>query len=119
MSMRNQNSELRIKNFLKIEADGAYAVVEHGGRKARVLLRVRPLLRGVERVVHDPRQIEAIAVRLQEVTFSTARMVTAVVNTLAWQLGVKVNGKRRMPAQYSREPNITYGSKTTALKNLR
>ena len=101
-------NKFQIRNSqLVIDVQEKNALVQCGAQQAVFDLYKKPLLRGIAKVVANPRQIKAITVRLHNATFSTTRQITAVVNTLAWQLGVKVNGQRQMKATYSGEPNIT------------
>mgnify|MGYP001577401819 CR=1 FL=1 len=92
---------------LVIDVQEKSAMMQCGEQQAVFDLHKKPLLRGIAKVVANPRQITAIAVRLHNATFSTTRQIVVIVNTLAWQLGVKVNGQRQMKATYSGEPNIT------------
>lgn len=96
----------KIQNLV-IEVDGGVAVVRYRKRNVQAGLKQQQLLAGIGKVVKNPRAIKGIEVSIKEATFSTTRQVVAVVNTLAWQLGVKVNGHRQLRAIYSGQPNIT------------
>lgn len=106
MRKRIQNAECRMQNLM-IEVDNGVAVVRCRGCRARVELKNQSLLWGIAKLVQDPPMIKGIEVRITKATFSATRQVVAVVNTLAWQLGVHVNGKKQIRAEYSGAPNIT------------
>ena len=101
-----QNLKLKIEKLL-ISVESEQAFIRQGQRKTQLQLRQQPLLAGIEKVVKDLRGIKAIEVKIRGATFSGTRQVIATVNTLAWALGIKVNGKKQMSAKYSAEPNIT------------
>lgn len=96
-----------MESELYISISGREGEVKYGGKKAKVALDKKPLLWSIERVARDVREVRAIRVEMQGATFSGTRQVIATVNTLAWALGIKVNGKKQMSAKYSAEPNIT------------
>lgn len=102
-----EEDEENMKSTLYITIQGRGGVVQYDGKEENVWLDKKPFLAGVARVAVDPRRIKAIEVRMGSATFSTTRQIVAVVNTLAWQLGVKVNGKRQIKAAYSGQPHIT------------
>lgn len=94
-------------NDLIINVEGKDALVEFGNKKARIFLYKKPLLRGIDKVARDVKQVSAIQVSMRDASFSITRQVVAMVNTLAWVLKIKVNGKKQIKAEYSKEPNIT------------
>lgn len=69
----------------------------------------------------SPSAIKCLEFTAKEATFSSVRKFIASANVLAWQLGVRVNGKRQARAEYEGKPNITYSyeSKKNAFANLR
>ncbi len=96
---------------LLIIVQGRAVLVRYGEKEARGGLDKKPLLWSIGRVVRDVREVRAITVDMQSATFSGTRQVIATVNTLAWVLGIKVNGKKQLSAKYDREPNITIARK--------
>ena len=92
---------------LFVKVHGREGEVRYGGKKVKVGLSKNPLLWAIGKVVRDVREVQTIKVDIQSATFSGTRQVIATVNTLAWVLGIKVNGKKQMSAKYSAEPNIT------------
>ncbi len=92
---------------LVIEVEDKQAVVLYGHKRAKVQLRKKPLLAGIAKVVGRSSEIQGLEVEIKNATFSTTRQVVAQINTLAWGLGLKVNGQRQLQAKYSGEPNIT------------
>ncbi len=92
---------------LLIIVQGRTVCVRYGEKKARGGLDKKPLLWSIGKVVRDVCEVQAIKVEMHGATFSGTRQVIATVNTIAWALGIKVNGKKQMSAKYDREPNIT------------
>ena len=95
-----------MKEILLIEIYGREGVVVFGKKKATVALNRQPILAVISELVPRLKEIGAIALQIKGATFSGTRQVMATVNTLAWVLGVKVNGKKQMRAKYSGEPNV-------------
>lgn len=83
------------------------AILRFGNKEMRMDLCKKPLLDGIDKIVSDLSKIKNIKVKMKQATFSVTRQVVATVNTLAWQLGVKVNGEKQIKAVYDKEPNIT------------
>lgn len=96
---------------LVINVQGRTAIIQFSGKNVAINLCENSLLRGIDKVARDMKQISGIQVFMHDVSFSVTRQVVALVNTLAWQLGIKVNGKKQINAEYSKEPNITYKTK--------
>ncbi|GEM_PF-6655765 len=92
---------------LSVKIEGREGEVRYGKKKEKIWLDKKPILWSIGRVVRDMREVRAIKVDMQGTTFSGTRQVIATVNTIAWALGIKVNGKKQMSAEYDREPNIT------------
>ena len=82
-------------------------MVRFGEKETTIELGKKPILVTIGRVVKNISKVRAIKVEMQGATFSGTRQVIATVNTLAWVLGIKVNGKKQMSAKYDKEPNIT------------
>ena len=96
-----------MESTLYITVQGCASEVRYGKKKEKIQLGKKPILWSIGRVVADMRRVQAIRVEMQGTTFSGTRQVIATVNTIAWALGIKVNGKKQMSAEYDREPNIT------------
>ena len=96
---------------ISLKIHGREGEVRYDGKMEKVWLDKKPLLWSIGKVVADMRKVHGIKVELKEATFSGTRQVIATVNTLAWVLGIKVNGKKQMSAKYDREPNITMPQK--------
>lgn len=96
-----------MKANLMMRIQGREGEVRYGERKEKVRLDKKPILWSIGRVVSDISKVKAMQVEMQGATFSGTRQVIATVNTLAWALGIKVNGKKQLKATYSAEPNIT------------
>lgn len=93
---------------LVIEVQGRRAVVKWDERRVMVKLEEQPLLSAIAKLVKEPWKVSGIVATIsKDATFSTTRQVVAVVNTMAWQLRVKINGEKQMNARYSGKPNIT------------
>lgn len=92
---------------LHVSVSGKQAQVRYGLREHTFALDREPVLSAISKLVEDRFALAAIEVELVEASFSTVRQVVAVVNTLAWTLGVTVNGKHQLIARYNRKPNIT------------
>ena len=96
---------------ISLKIQGRQGEVEFGGKMAKIGLDKKPILWSIERVVKDISKIEGISLTMEGMTFSGVRQMVASVNTLAWVLRIKVNGKNQLKAEYSAEPNITKPSK--------
>ena len=99
-----RGKEWNMKKQLYIKIQGREGMVRFGEKKIKIGLDKKPILWSIDGVVKN---IKAIQVDIQGATFSETRQVIATVNTLAWVLDIKVNGKKQMNATYSAEPNIT------------
>ena len=96
-----------MESTLSIIIKGREGMVRFGKKEVKIWLDKKPLLASIGRVIKDLSRVQAIQVDMHEATFSGTRQVVSMVNTLAWALGVKVNGKKQMTAKYSAEPHIT------------
>jgi len=96
-----------MKSTLYITIQSREAVVQYGKKKVKAGLDKKSLISVIEKVVRDIRGVQDIIFRMEGMTFSGTRQVIVTVNTIAWALGIKVNGKKQLSAKYSAEPNIT------------
>lgn len=93
--------------LLNISISNKDAVAEFRGKSLNGNLYNSSILEIIDKVVGDINKVSGIKVEFANAPFSITRQVVTTVNTIAWALGIKVNGKKRIKAEYDREPNIT------------
>lgn len=96
-----------MSSILYISVQGRVGEVKYGGKKETIGFDRRPLLWSIGRVLKDSSKPKSIMLKQEGMTFSGVRQVVATLNTLAWVLGITINGKKQLKAEYSAEPNIT------------
>ena len=96
-----------MSSTLYINVQGKAGEVEYGGKKETIGFDKQPLLWSIGRVIKDFSKLNGVILKQEGMTFSGVRQVVVTLNTLAWILGITINGKKQLKATYSGEPNIT------------
>ena len=92
---------------LSVSVEGDTARLAFGKKSVELPAKGRGMLVAVAALVKQPQAISSLHVEVKNTSFSTTRQLLTMLNVLAAQLGITVNGKKQLSPQYDREPNIT------------